>query len=53
MPTSQPEAFSRILIDNALEAARWNLLDPKQVRFELDGRDGRACFIKDDLGQIL
>jgi type I restriction enzyme R subunit len=44
MPTSQPEAFSRILIDKALEAARWNLLDPKQVRFELDGRNGRADY---------
>src|SRR6202142_860284 len=44
MPTSQPEAFSRILIDKALEAASWNLLDPKQVRFEFDGRNGRADY---------
>jgi len=34
MPTIQSEAFSRVLIDKALEYSGWNLLDPKQVRFE-------------------
>jgi type I restriction enzyme, R subunit len=37
------EAFSRILIDKALEASGWNLLDPRQVRFELRGTDGRRA----------
>jgi type I restriction enzyme R subunit len=37
------EAFSRILIDKALEASGWNLLDPRQVRFELSGTDGRRA----------
>lgn len=34
------EAFSRVLIDKALEFSGWNLLDPKEVRFEvsLDGQ---------------
>ena len=31
----QNEAFSRVLIDKALEFSGWNLLDPKEVRFEL------------------
>ena len=30
MPTPQPEAFSRILIDKALKAGGWNLLDLNQ-----------------------
>lgn len=34
MPTAHNEAFSRILIDRALEDSGWNLLDPKQVQFE-------------------
>ena len=37
------EAFSRILIDKALEASGWNLLDPHQVKFELRGTDGRRA----------
>jgi len=36
------EAFSRVLIDKELEFSGWNLLDPKQVRFELNGQTGRA-----------
>ena len=35
MATGQNEAFSRILIDKALEFSGWNSLDPKQVVFEL------------------
>lgn len=39
------EAFSRILIDKALEDSGWNLLDPHQVRFELNGATGRADYV--------
>jgi hypothetical protein len=35
MVTGQSEAFSRVLIDKALEYSGWDLLDPKQVVFEL------------------
>jgi predicted type IV restriction endonuclease len=34
MPSGQNEAFSRILIDKALEFSGWDLLNPKEVRFE-------------------
>jgi len=40
-----PEAFSRILIDKALEFSGWNLLEPHQVRFELNGVTGRADYV--------
>jgi predicted type IV restriction endonuclease len=30
----QNEAFSRVLIDKALEFSGWNVLNPKEVRFE-------------------
>ncbi len=36
MPNGQNEAFSRVLIDKALEFSGWNLLDPHEVRFELN-----------------
>ena len=39
------EAFSRILIDKVLEFSGWNLLDPKEVRFELSGTNGRADYV--------
>ena len=39
------EAFSRILIDKALEFSGWNLLDPHQVRFEFNCATGRADFM--------
>ena len=42
---SQPEAFSRVLIDQALQKSDWDLLDPHRVRFESSGRDGRADYI--------
>ena len=41
----QPEAFSRILIDKALEASGWNLLDSLQVQFEVHGSSGRADYV--------
>lgn len=45
MPTGQNEAFSRILIDKALEFSGWNLLDSHQVRFELNTENGRADYL--------
>ena len=36
----QPEAFSRVLIDQALRDSGWDLLDPHRVRFELHGAGG-------------
>ena len=39
------EAFSRILIDKALEFSGWNLLDSHSVRFELNGTTGRADYV--------
>lgn len=39
------EAFSRVLIDKALEFSGWDLLDHKQVRFEVIGKDGRADYV--------
>ncbi|HJT20296.1 MAG TPA: DEAD/DEAH box helicase family protein, partial [Nitrospira sp.] len=42
---SQPEAFSRIQIDRALADSGWNLLDSRQVRFELHGQSGRADYV--------
>ena len=45
MPLAQNEAFSRILIDKALEFSGWNLLDPRQVRFEVNSSTGRADYV--------
>jgi predicted type IV restriction endonuclease len=45
MQSGANEAFSRILIDKALEFSGWNLLDRKQVRFELNGTTGRADYV--------
>jgi type I restriction enzyme R subunit len=42
---SNSEAFSRILIDKALEASGWNLLDPQQIQFELNTGSGRADYL--------
>lgn len=54
MPTGQNEAFSRVLIDKALEFSGWNLLDAQQVRFELRTEDGRVDYLLlDNLGRIL
>jgi len=41
----QPEAFSRVLIDQALKDSDWDLLNPRRVRFESSGRDGRADYV--------
>jgi type I site-specific restriction endonuclease len=50
---SQPEAFSHILIDKALEFSGWDLLNP-QVQFELHTGNGRANYLlKDSLGRVL
>lgn len=54
MPIKQNEAFSRILIDKALEFSGWDLLDPKQVRFEYNVISGRADYLLlDSLGRVL
>lgn len=45
MPKGQNEAFSRVLIDKALEFSGWNLLDPHEIRFELNGDTGRADYV--------
>lgn len=47
MPTlpGQSEAFSRVLIDHALQDSGWNLLDPHQVRFEYHNTNGRADYV--------
>ncbi len=48
------EAFSRILIDKALEASGWDLLDPRQVQFEQNNTAGRADYLlKDEIGRVL
>ncbi len=43
--TTQPEAFSRVLIDQSLKDSGWDLLDDRRVRFELDGKTGRADYV--------
>jgi len=54
MTNTNSEAFSRILIDKALEASGWNLLDPQQVVFEYNVANGRADYLlKDALGRVL
>jgi type I restriction enzyme R subunit len=45
MLSGQNEAFSRILIDKALEFSGWDMLNPKQIRFELSGTNGRADYV--------
>lgn len=42
---SQPEAFSRVLIDQALKDSGWELSNPQQTRFELHGASGRADYV--------
>jgi type I restriction enzyme R subunit len=54
MSPGQNEAFSRVLIDKALEDSDWNLLDPQQIQFELNVASGRADYLlKDGLGRVL
>jgi type I site-specific restriction endonuclease len=42
--SSGSEAFSRVLIDRALTDSGWDLLNPRQVRFETRAR-GRADYV--------
>src|SRR5260370_14130357 len=54
MSSGQNEAFSRILIDRALEFSGWDLLNPQQVQFELHTSSGRADYLlKDKLGRVV
>jgi len=54
MTTPQNEAFSRVLIDKALGFSGWDLLDPKQVQFELHTSNGRADYLlRDKIGRVL
>jgi type I restriction enzyme R subunit len=54
MPARQNEAFSRILIDKALEFSGWDLLDPAQVVFEVHSGAARADYLlKDKIGRVL
>src|SRR5713101_7863206 len=54
MSHKQNEAFSRVLLDKALEASGWDLLNPQQVQFELNTTNGRADYLlKDSLGRVL
>jgi type I site-specific restriction endonuclease len=41
----KPEAFSRVLIDQALTESGWHLLDSRQVRLELNTATGRADYV--------
>ena len=51
--SKQNEAFSRVLIDKALEASGWDLLDPSQVQFEHHSANGRADYLLlDKLGRV-
>jgi type I restriction enzyme R subunit len=54
MALPKSEAFSRILIDKALEASGWDLTDPSQATFEDHSTTGRADYIlKDPIGKAL
>src|SRR6266853_1035158 len=41
MSQGHNEAFSRVLIDRALLFSGWDLIDPRQVQFELHTSNGR------------
>src|SRR4051812_15954835 len=54
MTRHQAEAFSRVLIDRALQASGWDLLSPQEVLFEYNTGSGRADYLlKDHLGRVL
>src|SRR6266404_8528428 len=54
MTSGQNEAFSRILIDKALEFSGWDLLNAQQIQFEFHNSSGRADYLlKDKLGRVL
>ena len=40
MSSRQNEAFSRIIINKALELSGWDLLNPRQIQFELHSTTG-------------
>ena len=48
MQSSSNEAFSRVLIDKALEASGWNLLDHRQVQLEQNIGNGRVDYLLKD-----
>jgi type I restriction enzyme R subunit len=51
---SNPEAFSRILIDRALADSGWDLLNTNQVRLEVNAASKRADYLLlDALGRTL
>jgi predicted type IV restriction endonuclease len=51
---NQPEAFSRILIDKALEFSGWDLQSRQLVQFEQHTPNGRADYLlKDSLDRVL
>ena len=53
-PMVNNEAFSRVLIDRALEASGWDLLDARQIQFEHNTPNGRVDYLmKDTLGRVL
>src|SRR5437773_2200974 len=48
------ETFSRVLIDKALEASDWDLINDHQVQFEHNSPAGRIDYLlKDSLGRVL
>jgi len=51
--TGQNEAFSRVLIDKALEFSGWNLLDPQQVVFEQHTHTGAFELSLPDYSQYI
>src|SRR6266446_704156 len=54
MAPNQPEAFSRIRIDKALEYSGWDLLSGKNVQFESHTSNGRADYLlKGKLGHVI
>ena len=54
MSSGYSEAFSRVLIDKALEASDWDLLDSGQIRFEYNAVNGRADYLlMGSLGRVL
>ena len=54
MALKENEAYSRILIDKALEVSGWDLLDARQLRYEINTTSGRADYLlKDSLGRTL
>jgi predicted type IV restriction endonuclease len=40
MSSRQNEAFSRIMINKTLEFSGWDLLNPRQIQFELHSTTG-------------